>query len=102
MKFINIQKNLSDIEFEKLIEIKLNYKCEIFNNWENYFEEKSIYYVNICPKTMRSYYNIKDEQHFSGIVMLSYYIQSCKHKNYTQTVSSDYIGNFCNCSLNSS
>ena len=61
MKFINIQKNLSDIEFEKLIEIKDNYKCEIFNNWENYFEEKSIYYVNICPKTMRPYYNIKDE-----------------------------------------
>ena len=38
MKFINIQKNLSDIEFEKLIEIKDNYKCEIFNIWENYFE----------------------------------------------------------------
>jgi hypothetical protein len=61
MKFINIQKNLSDIEFEKLIEIKDNYKCEIFNIWENYFEEKSIYPVNICPKTMRPYYNIKDE-----------------------------------------
>lgn len=61
MKFINIQKNLSDIEFEKLIEIKDNYKCEIFNNWENYFEEKSIYPVNICPKTMRPYYYIKDE-----------------------------------------
>ena len=61
MKFIDTQKNLSDIEFEKLIEIKEIPKCKTFKNWENYEDEKTIYYTKICPKTMRPYYTIEDE-----------------------------------------
>ena len=61
MQFIDTQKNLSDIEFEKLIEIKEIPKCKIFNNWENYNSEFKLYETKICSKTMRPYYNIENE-----------------------------------------
>ncbi len=61
MQFINTQKNLSDIEFEKFIEIKEIPKCKVFNNWKNYDSEFKLYENKICPKTMRPYYNIGNE-----------------------------------------
>lgn len=67
MKFIDTQKNLSDIEFEKLVQIKEIPKCEIYHNWDNYEGENILYETKICPKTMRPYYNIKNETWMDGL-----------------------------------
>ena len=61
MNFIDTQKNLSDIEFEKLVQIKEIPKCKIYENWKNYDEKYDLEEVKICPKTMRPYYKIQDE-----------------------------------------
>lgn len=61
MNYIDTQKNLSDIEFEKLVQIKEIPKCKIYENWKNYHEKYDLEEVKICPKTMRPYYKIQNE-----------------------------------------
>lgn len=60
MKYVNTQINLSDIKFEEIVQIKEIPKYKIINNWENY-EKENLDNVEICPKTMRPYYYVKDE-----------------------------------------
>ena len=61
MNFIDTQKNLSDIEFEKLVHIKEIPKYKEYQNWKNYDEKYYLQQVKICPKTMRPYYKIQNE-----------------------------------------
>ena len=61
IKFVNTQKSLSDIEIEKLVNVKEIPKCVKFENWKNYDEKEDLVEVKICPKTMRPYYHIQDE-----------------------------------------
>lgn len=61
MNFIDTQKNLSDIELEKMVQVKEIPKCKIYENWKNYDEKYNLEEVKICPKTMRPYYKIQNE-----------------------------------------
>ena len=60
MTFIDTQKNLSDLEVENFVEIKEIPKCKTYDNWKNY-EKYDLEEIKICPKTMRPYYNVKNE-----------------------------------------
>ena len=60
MTFIDTEKNLSDIEVEKLVQIKEIPKCKTYDNWKNY-DIYEIEEVKICPKTMRPYYHVQKE-----------------------------------------
>ena len=60
MSFIDIQKNLSDIEVEKLVQIEEIPKYKTYDNWKNY-DIYEIEEVKICPKTMRPYYHVQEE-----------------------------------------
>jgi hypothetical protein len=60
MTFIDTNKNLSDIEVEKLVQIKEIPKCKTYDNWKNY-DTYEIEEVKICPKTMRPYYHVQKE-----------------------------------------
>ena len=60
MTFIDTQKNLSDLEVEKFVQIKEIPKCKTYDNWKNY-EKYDLEEIKICPKTMRPYYNVKNE-----------------------------------------
>lgn len=61
MEFINTQKSLSDIEMEKLVQIKNVPKCQTYDNWKNYDGNEDLVEVKICPKTMRPYYYIQEK-----------------------------------------
>ena len=61
MKYIDTQKNLSDIKIEELVNIKEIPKYKKYENWENYDEKGNFDKVEICPKTMRPYYYIQKE-----------------------------------------
>jgi hypothetical protein len=53
MTFVNTQKNLTDLEVEKFVQIKEIPKCKIYDDWKNYNEKYSLEEVKICLKTMR-------------------------------------------------
>ena len=60
LSFVDTQKSLTDIEVENIVQIKEIPKCKRYNNWKNY-ENFDLEEVKICPKTMRPYYNVKNE-----------------------------------------
>ena len=61
IQLVDTQKTLTDIELEKLVDIKEIKKYEKIENWKNYVEKKDFDEVKICPKTMRPYYYVQNE-----------------------------------------